>query len=284
LFTGREHGWTRIMMQALPPWMDAAGRSGLRLLSILLAALLLRRLLKAVTDKLVQAASSPTLAAKLREEHTRTLAGLLYSTGTVVIFAGALLTGLTEFNINVTPVAAAAGLASLGVGLGAQYAVRDLINGFFLVFEDQFVVGETIRVGEVTGRVEHLTLRRTLLRDANGALITIPNGEMRQVANLSRDWAQAHVDIPVPPSISVEQAIALLDEVATEMRADPSWGAAIVDGPRVLGVEELGTDGATLRLQVRTAPLRQTDVARELRRRVKIRLDQQEPVGARQRD
>jgi small conductance mechanosensitive channel len=267
------------MIDSLPTWTETAARSGLRLLSILLAAFVLRRLLKALTDRLVQLAQSQTLAAKLREEHTRTLAGLIYSAGTVIIFAGALLTGLVEFGINITPVAAAAGLASLGVGLGAQHAVRDLINGFFLVFEDQFVVGETIRVGQITGRVEHVTLRRTLLRDPDGALITIPNGELRQVANLSRDWAQASVDITLPPEVSVERALGMLDQVAAEMRADPVWSAAIVDGPRVLGVEALGVEGTTLRTQVRTAPMRQADVARELRRRIKLRFQQAPPAG-----
>jgi len=271
------------MLELLSNWPKTA-QIAVRVLCILLASFALRSLLKALTDRLVQLARNQTLAAKLREEHTRTLAGLIFSAGTAAIFAAAVLIVLGELGINITPVAAAAGLASLGLGLGAQHAVRDLINGFFLVFEDQFVVGETIRAGSVTGRVEHLTLRRTLIRDADGALITIPNGELRQVANLSRDWAQAHVDIPLPGDVSVETALAMLDQTAAEMRADSSWSAAIIDGPRVLGVESLGIDGTTLRLQVRTAPLRQADVARELRRRVRVRFEQRLPVGVRMPD
>jgi small conductance mechanosensitive channel len=271
------------MWQSFPIWTETT-RNSLRIAGILLGALLLRWLLRTLTDRLVQLSQSQTLAAKLREQHTKTLAGLIYSAGTGAIFAGALLMVLDVFGINITPVAAIAGLATLGLGLGAQYAVRDIINGFFLVFEDQFVVGETIRVGEVTGRVEHVTLRRTLLRDVNGALITIPNGEMRQVANLSRDWAQTNVDIALPIEMSVEQALALLDQAAAEMRADAAWSAAIVDGPRVLGVESIGVNETTLRLQVKTAPLRQSDVARELRRRIRIRFERRATASASSRE
>jgi len=114
----------------------------------------------------------------MREQHTKTLAGLLYSAGTAVIIIGAILMALPEFGFNITPIAAVAGLASLAFGFGAQHLVRDLINGFFVIVEDQFVVGETVRIGGVVGRVEHLTLRRTVVRDIQGALVSIPNGEI----------------------------------------------------------------------------------------------------------
>lgn len=265
------------VIEPITQWTETVARSGLRLLGILLVALILRRLLKLVTDRLVHLASSDSRIAQAHEQHTRTLASLLFSAGTGLIFAGALLTALAEFGINVTPVAAAAGLASLGLGLGTQHIIRDLVNGFLVVFEDQYGVGETIQVGDVTGRVEQLSLRRTVLRDPHGAIITLANGEIRHVANLSRDWAQAFVDVSIPKQMSTEKSLTVLDQVAAEMRADAQWGAALVDGPRVLGVETFGADGTTLRLQVRTAPLRQNDVARELRRRI---LERFEPPSA----
>lgn len=245
--------------------------SGLRLLATVVIAYLLTRLLKALTSRLVQLAASQTRAAVLREEQTRTLAGIIQSAGMAVIVVVAILTGLTEFNVNITPIAAAAGLASLALGFGAQHVVRDLINGFFIVFEDQYAVGDTVRIGEATGRVEHLTLRRTVLRDPQGALCTIPNGDIRQVANLSRDWSQMSVDILLPPDEPVDRALAALEKAASEFRADPAWSAVLLDGPRVLGVESLASAGTTLRLQLRTAPQRHQDAARELRRRVEAR-------------
>lgn len=250
---------------------------GLRLASIVLIALILNRVLRALTRRLipVPGAASPGRIARMREQHTKTLAGLLYSAGTAVIIIGAILTALPEFGFNITPIAAVAGLASLAFGFGAQHLVRDLINGFFAIIEDQFVVGETVRIGAVVGRVEHLTLRRTVIRDLQGALVTIPNGEISQVANLSRDWGQVFVDIALPSNGSSDAALAALEGVSGELRTDASWSAVFVDGPRVLGIESFGQAGVTLRMQLRTTPGRQDDAARELRRRIQKRFEQE---------
>ena len=258
-------------------WTDFAATRGIRILAIFLIALVLNRLLRSLTRRLVPAAGSEGLGrlARMREQHVKTLAGLLYSAGTAIILIGAVLTALPEFGFNVTPIAAAAGLASLAFGFGAQHLVRDIINGFFIVIEDQFVVGEIVRIGSVSGRVEHLTLRRTVVRDFRGAVVTIPNGEVTQVANLSRDWAQMFVDVSIPPDVSSDVALAALERICAELRSDGSWSPVLVDGPRALGVESLGAAGATLRLQLRTAPGRQDDAARELRRRIQIRFEQE---------
>lgn len=250
---------------------------GLRLASIVMIALILIRILGTVTRRLVPAAGEGLgRIARMREQHTKTLAGLLYSAGTAVIIVGAILTALPEFGFNITPIAAVAGLASLAFGFGAQHLVRDLINGFFAIVEDQFVVGETVRIGTVVGRVEHLTLRRTVIRDIQGALVSIPNGEITQVANLSRDWGQIFVDIGLPPGSSSDAALAALEQVSGEFRTDPAWSPVLVDGPRVLGIESFGASGVVLRMQLRTIPGRQDDAARELRRRIQNRFDQEE--------
>ncbi len=254
-------------------WTDLAATRGLRLVAILVIAVVLNRLLRVLTRRLVALAKSETRVAKMREQQTKTLAGLLYSGGSAIIIVVATLLALPEFGFNITPLAAAAGLASLALGFGGQYVVRDLINGFFIAFEDQYVVGDTVRIGESVGRVEHVTLRRTVLRDAQGSLVSIPNGQIAEVANLSRDWSQAFVDVTIPADESVSRALASLEQVAREFRADPDWSAALVGGPRVLGVESLAIAGITLRMQVRTAPLRKDDVARELRRRITSRFE-----------
>lgn len=250
--------------------------TGFRVAGILLAAFLLNRLLRAATRKLVDLAQTKARVAVLREQQTRTMAGILYSAGTAILAVIAVLMILPELGVNVMPVITAAGLASLALGLGAQHLVRDLISGFFIVFEDQYVVGDAVRIGEHTGRVEHFTLRRTVLRDAQGALVVISNGDIRQVSNLSRDWAQVFVDVTLPNEEEVDRALVLLEEVAAAMRADEAWVAALVDGPRVLGVESLGLAGTTLRLQLRTTPGRQHDAARELRRRIRARFEQEQ--------
>ena len=257
-------------------WAGFTAANGLRLVGIVVIAFVLNRLLKLFTSRLVRPATASTRVAQMREQQTRTHAGVLYSAGTALIVLVAFFMALPEFGFSVTPIAALAGLGSLALGFGAQHLVRDLINGFFIIFEDQYVVGDMVRLGDALGRVEHLTLRRTVLRDLQGGLVTIPNGEIRQAANLSRDWSQMFVDVTIATDESVDAALAALDKACSELRADTAWSPALVDGPRVLGVESLSISGAALRLQLRTAPNRQDDVARELRRRIKSRFEQEQ--------
>ena len=247
----------------------------LHLIAIVAAALLINRLLKLVTRLIVKPASSQSKAAQTREQQTRTLAAVVYSGASKVVWALALLTAAQEFGVNVTPVAAVAGLASLAIGFGAQNLVRDIISGFYIILEDQYGIGDTIQVGETTGRVEHLTLRRTVVRDPRGALVTLSNGDIRTVGNLSRDWSQAFVDVAVSPDVPQDSALHALDTAAAELRNDPAWSQALVDGPRILGLQSFDQDSSTVRLQVRTAPARHEDVARELRRRIQLQFQRQ---------
>ena len=256
----------------------------INLFIIFVVALLLNRFLRVVTRIMIKPASAQTRSAQLREQQTRTLAGVAYSTSSKIVWAVAILTALDKIGINPLPALTLAGLASVAIGFGAQNLVRDLISGFYIVLEDQYVVGDTIQIGETLGRVEHLTLRRTVVRDPRGALVTIANGEIRSVSNLSRDWSQAFVDIALAPEFAVERTLDALANAAAELRNDAAWSQAIVDGPRVLGLQNLDRLAATVRLQVRTAPTRQDEVARELRRRIQIEFQRQGiPVSSVQR-
>jgi len=247
----------------------------IHLVVILAAALILNHLLRLLTKLIVKPASTQTRAAQAREQQTRTLAGVVNSAGSKVVWAVALLMAAQEFGIDVTPVAALAGLASLAVGFGAQNLVRDIISGFYIILEDQYVVGDTIQVGETIGRVEHLTLRRTVVRDSRGALVTLSNGDIRTAGNLSRDWSQTFVDVSVSPQIAQEKALRALEAAIAEFRGDPAWSQVLVDGPRILGLQSYDQSASTIRLQVRTAPSRQDDVARELRRRIQLEFQRQ---------
>lgn len=245
------------------------------LAGIFLIALILNRILKVATKLLVRPAASQTRAAQVREQQTKTLATVLYSAGSRVIWAIAILTALPEFGISVAPLAALAGLVTLALGFGAQNLVRDVISGFYIVLEDQYVVGDTIQTGSTLGRVEHLTLRRTVVRDPAGGLVTIANGEIRIVSNLSHDWSQIFVDVTLAAEYPLERVLAAFESAASGLRSDPAWAPALVDGPRVLGVHGYDRNGCTIRLQTRTAPTRQDEVARELRRRIQIEFQRQ---------
>ena len=262
------------MTEQFTHWLETAGTRGVRVLVIVLIAMILARILKALTTRLVHIGKGQSRASQMREQQTRTVAGLVYSVGAAVIVAGAILMALPEFGFDVTPFEAAAAVGSLALGFGAQSLVKDIINGFFIVIEDQYVVGDLIQVNGETGRVEYLTLRRTVLRNLAGAIVTLPNSLVGQVANLSRDWSQAFVDVTVPSDEMVGRALATLEKVAGDFRNDADWSPAIVDGPRVLGVESLSLEGTVLRLQVRTILNRKEDVARELRRRIKLAFEE----------
>jgi moderate conductance mechanosensitive channel len=263
------------MPNTITHWSEFSLRNGLHLLGIIAVALILNRLLRVVTNLVIKRAASQTRAAQMREQQTRTLAGLLFSAGTKIVWAIALLTALPEFGINVTPIATLAGLASLAIGFGAQNLVRDIITGFYIIFEDQYIVGDTIQVGEIIGRVEHVTLRRTVVRDARGALVTIANGDIRIVSNLNRDWSQAFVDIALAPDAPLEKTMRALETAAAELRADSAWSQALVDGPRILGVQNFDRNATTVRLQIRTLPNHQDEISRELRRRIHAEFQRQ---------
>lgn len=255
-------------------WMQTAAKNGARLVVIAILAIVLLRVLRTLTQKLVQTSKSTSRNSQIREQQTRTLGSLLYSIFATAILIVAVLMALQVFDINVAPALATAGLASVAIAFGAQNLLKDLINGFFIVFEDQYVLGDLIQLNGEIGRVEHLTLRRTVIRNAIGAVITIPNSLVGQVGNLSRDWSQIFVDVVVPAAEQTSRAISLLEKIAGDFRQDANWSQALVDGPRVLGIESLALEGTVIRLQIRTVLGRKEDIARELRRRIKMGFDE----------
>jgi moderate conductance mechanosensitive channel len=265
-----------IPMSSLLSEIPALSVSNLfHLACIIIAAFLINRLLRLFAKGIVLPAASQARAAQAREQQTRALAAVVYSVGSKIVWVLALLMAAHEFGVNVLPLLVVAGLASLAFAFGAQNLLRDVITGFYIILEDQYSVGETIQVADTIGRVEHLTLRRTVVRDGRGALVTLSNGDIRTVGNLSRDWSQAFVDVGVSPEVPQERALQALDAAAAELRNDPSWSQALVDGPRILGLQSFDQRASTVRLQIRTAPSRHEDVSRELRRRIQLEFQRQ---------
>jgi small-conductance mechanosensitive channel len=247
----------------------------LHLAGIFVIALLVNRLVRLMTNLMIKPASAQSRAEQLREQRTGTLAGVVYSVASKVVWAVAILTALEKVGISPIPALTFVGLAGIAIGFGAQNLVRDVISGFYIVFEDQYVVGDAVQIGETSGKVEQLTLRRTVVRDSRGALVTISNGDIRTVANLSRDWSQSFVDVSLAPEIALEKPMAALESAAADLRGDAAWSQALVDGPRVLGVQAYDRSATVVRLQVRTSPMRQEEVSRELRRRIQIEFQKQ---------
>jgi moderate conductance mechanosensitive channel len=193
-------------------------------------------------------------------------------TQTVILFVS-LMVLLQELNINVTPILASAGVVGIAIGLGAQSLIRDFFAGFLILLEDQFSVGDTVKIAETTGTVEQLTLRVTRVRGLDGSLTIIPNGSVGAVVNFSKGWSRVVLDIDVDYKEDVDRAMRVMLETAKRMKEEIP--ADVIEEPAMLGVDKLGATSVTLRLLMKTAANKQADVGRELRRRVKLAFDQE---------
>lgn len=207
-----------------------------------------------------------------REQRARTAAKLVRSFGRAVLTVVGVLMVLDQLDFNISPLLASAGVVGLAVSFGSQSLVRDYVTGFFLQLEHQFALGDVIRIGAVEGTVENITLRLVYLRDGTGALHIIPNGQIAQVTNLTRSWGRVSVDVEVAWRDS-DLALGAAQQAAESLGGDPAWADALLDPPRVIGLEKLGTGTVTVRSVARVDPYRRDDVARDLRRRVKESLD-----------
>jgi small conductance mechanosensitive channel len=240
-----------------------------KILFILIVTLVLIRLLKAVTRRLHSFGETKGLPSGVRAQQLSTLSGVLYSAGMFVLVFVALLQILDKLGINMGPLLASAGIAGLAIGFGAQTLVRDVINGFFILMENQYQVGDVVRVAGITGTVERMTLRATLLRDDQGALSTVPNNKIEVVSNLTRDWAQVALHVSVAYSENTDKVIALLKEVGMELRNDPTFADLLVSDPQVPGIERVSGNDVEYVMLAKTRPGAQYAVTRELRRRIK---------------
>jgi small conductance mechanosensitive channel len=240
-----------------------------RVIGVLIIAFILTRLLKLASRHLAELSNRGGLSSALRAQQLRTLSSVIYSVGIFIIMFLAALQVLPLLGINMGPLLASAGIAGLAIGFGAQTLVHDFINGFFILVENQYDIGDTIKIGTVQGAVEDMTLRRTVLRDDNGSVHTVPNGEIRIVTNLTRDWTQLPLHISVAYGADSDQVIKLLKEVGEEVANDPRYAEMIVAKPDVPGIERVSGSEVDYLLLVKTRPGSQYAVSRELRRRIK---------------
>jgi moderate conductance mechanosensitive channel len=199
----------------------------------------------------------------------RTVASVLTSVGVFVIVFVAVLMVLSLFNLNLGPMLASAGIAGLAIGFGAQTLVHDFINGFFILLENQYDIGDTIRIAGVKGTVERMSLRMTVLRDEDGTLHLVPNSAVQIVSNATRDWAQFALRVTVAYSEPSDKVIKLLQEIGEDIRHDPAYQDDIVSDIQVPGIDRVGSGEAEYLILIKTRPNKQYPVSRELRRRIK---------------
>jgi small-conductance mechanosensitive channel len=240
------------------------------ILLIVVAAFVITRVVRIVIRRVVKrlvAADSAEPTAR-RSQRARTIGSVLRSVTAIVVWSFALIWILSMLGVNLAPLIAGAGVVGIALGFGAQSVVRDFLSGLFMLMEDQYGVGDVIDVGEASGTVEGVSLRVTRIRDQEGILWHVPNGEIRRVGNKTQQWARAVIDIGVSYDADVEIATAAIGEAATSMWQDDRWRALMLDEPEVLGVETLGLDRVTIRATVKTLPQERWRVAREFRARI----------------
>ncbi|PYX36882.1 MAG: mechanosensitive ion channel family protein [Acidobacteria bacterium] len=215
-----------------------------KILLVVIVSFVLIRLLRAITRR-TASLQAKRLPSGLRAQQVRTLASVINSVGVfAIIFVGALMV-LAQLNLHLEPLLASAGIAGLAIGFGAQTMVRDFINGFFILLENQYDLSDSVRIAGVKGTVEEMSLRRTVLRDDDGTLHMVPNGEIKIVSNMTRDWAQVSLRVAVAYSEPSERVVNLLRQVGEEVRNDPAFADDIVADIQVPGIEHVGNGGPT---------------------------------------
>jgi small conductance mechanosensitive channel len=255
--------------------------SGLEIVLLIVGAVLLTRFAtwfgQRLTARIELVSSGSPRDGLVRSEQSKHLHSLTqvitWTLNVLIVFVVALLV-LRRLEVPLTSLVAPATVIGVAVGFGAQRVVQDLLAGFFLISERQYGFGDVVRIsppgtsGGVSGTVEDVTLRVTRLRTQNGELLTLPNGEIRQVTNLSRDWARVVIDVPVATEIAITRINDILKDVGEQAFADPAMRALMLDPPTVMGVESIDVGSYKVRVVARTLPGTQFDVGRELRARI----------------
>jgi small-conductance mechanosensitive channel len=272
-------------------WLDEPLTNLILILITIVVALILKRLAHRMINKITMRMAEGTMPERFRErtqtifnggtvlvserrrQRAETMASVLRSIASIVILGTAFFTILGQLGLNLAPFLASASIIGVAVGFGAQNIVKDFLAGLFMLLEDQYGVGDVIDIGPATGTVEAVTLRTTRLRDVNGVVWYMRNGEILRIGNQSQNWARTVLDVPVSYEEDIDKVRDLLKHASSAMAAEPPWDEILLDEPDVWGVTALSGEAVVVRIVVKTAPGRQAEVSRELRERVKKEFD-----------
>jgi len=268
----------------MPEWLSLRGLQGwllgpgLRVLLVLGGGLILTRVIHLAIARLPQFLPAPEGSPAEQAEQkkrTETLARLLRTTASIAVMSIAALMAVHELGVDIVPILTGAGIAGLAVGFGAQYLVRDLIAGFFLILENQVRLGDVAVINGKSGLVEAIGLRTIVLRDFDGRVHIFPNGAITELSNLTKDYSYYVIDLGVAYKENVDRVMQALKEVGAELEKDPAYAAKILAPLEVVGVDAFGDSAVILKLRIKTVPREQWNVGRELRRRIKNAFDAQ---------
>lgn len=249
----------------------------LTLVGIIIGAYIVTLIVTFTIEKVIRGAihSSAHLTPQAEKKREDTLISILRKTSKIVIWILATLIALSEMGVNIGPLIAAAGIVGIAVGFGGQYLIRDLVTGIFIILENQYRVGDVVRINSaIAGKVEDISLRLTVLRDLDGVVHHVPHGEVKIVSNLSKGYSRVNINFGIAYESDVDAAIALVNRVGIELAEDERFKDIIMVAPACLGVDELGDSSIVLKIVGDTQPAEQWGVAREMRRRLKYACDE----------
>ena len=250
--------------------------SGIRILVIVVIAVALYFVLRHLTPRLIKRTVAQRMKGELEEaikQRSDTLSSVLIKASLGIIAILALVTILPEFGINITAMLAGIGIIGIAIGFGAQSLIKDYLSGIFILLEDQYNVGDVVRVAGIAGLVEEVGLRRTVLRDLDGLVHSIPNGEIKAASNFTKGYSRVNLNISVAYGEDLDRVIKVINRVCKEMAGDPEWNTDLITTPQVLRVDNLGDSGIDIKILGDTKPIRQWAVTGELRLRLKRTFD-----------
>lgn len=264
----------QFLSDTVMPWFLT---SGLRILGILVGLYILHRITKRLSQKLIRKLVEQEEGGTEEEEKRRedTLIGALHTTMHIVVLLVGAMMIMSELGIDTGPLLAAAGLGGLAFGFGGQYLIKDLINGVFILFENQFRVDDVAQFGDKIGVVEDINLRRTIIRDLDGTVHNIPNGSIDIASNLSKNYGNVHIDIGVAYDTNLDKAIEVINRTGIELSEDPEWKGEIKEAPQFLRVNQFGDSAILLKVMGKTEPLEQWATTGEFRKRIKMAFDKE---------
>ena len=251
---------------------------GLRILLILVLAFVADLVLRVVVPRIIR----PTVARQMKdkpeeeiEQRSHTLVAVLQGSGRFVLVVWALFTILPELGVNVTPILASVGIAGIALGFGAQSLVKDVISGLFILIENQYSKGDVVTVAGISGLVEEVGMRRTVLRDLDGIVHHVPNGEIAVASNFTQEWSRVNMNVSVAYGEDLDKVFEVINRVGNELAADGEFGPLILKAPQVLRVDAFEDSGIAIKILGDTEPIRQWDVMGELRKRLKKAFDEE---------
>jgi len=262
--------WTELMV----PWLLS---SGLRILVIIVISLFINKVITRFIDKMVRLAVVPSNYSSKESEKKRedTLIQIFSITAKIAIFSILILMVLEEFGVAIGPILAAAGIVGLAFGFGGQYLIRDIISGLFIILENQYRIGDVVKFENLGGVVEKISLRMTTLRDLDGTVHHIPHGEIKEVSNYAKDFARINLDIGVAYNANLEHVIGVINETGNALAQDAQFREFIIKAPQFLRVNDFADSSVMIKILGETMPLKQWEIAGELRKRLKIAFDRE---------